>query len=60
MTEAQFHFAADIAKTKFKEHKKELTNDELLLLYGWYKQAEVGDNKTDKPGMLSFKEKYKW
>ncbi|ODV58685.1 long-chain fatty acid transporter ACB1 [Ascoidea rubescens DSM 1968] len=35
-------------------------NDELLELYGLYKQATIGDNKTDKPNAFNFKAKYKW
>ncbi|KAA8905087.1 hypothetical protein DIURU_001515 [Diutina rugosa] len=35
-------------------------NDELLKLYGLYKQATVGDNNTDKPGIMDFKGKAKW
>lgn len=35
-------------------------DDELLQLYGLYKQATVGDNTTDKPGLFDFKGKYKW
>lgn len=36
------------------------TDDELLKLYGLYKQATVGDNETTKPGMFDLKGKYKW
>ncbi|TID16712.1 hypothetical protein CANINC_004164 [Pichia inconspicua] len=39
---------------------KRPTDDELLQLYGLYKQATVGDNTTEKPGMFDFKGKYKW
>lgn len=35
-------------------------DDALLKLYGLYKQATVGDNNTDKPGMFDLKGKYKW
>ncbi|GCA62739.1 hypothetical protein KIPB_005461, partial [Kipferlia bialata] len=31
------------------------TNDELLSLYGLFKQASVGDCNTPKPGMLNLK-----
>lgn len=31
-----------------------------MKLYGLYKQATVGDNNTDKPGMFDLKGKYKW
>jgi len=36
------------------------TNDELLKLYGLYKQATVGDNNTSQPGFLDIKGKAKW
>ncbi|KAK9458230.1 acyl-CoA-binding protein [Dipodascopsis uninucleata] len=36
------------------------TDDELLNLYGLYKQATVGDNNTPKPGVFDLKGKYKW
>ncbi|EWC44985.1 hypothetical protein DRE_01044 [Drechslerella stenobrocha 248] len=36
------------------------TDDELLDLYGLYKQASVGDINTTRPGMMDFKGKYKW
>lgn len=35
-------------------------DDELLKLYGLYKQATVGDNDTAKPGIFDLKGKYKW
>lgn len=60
MSLEQFNAAATIVKTAFKKANKTLSNDELLSLYGWYKQATEGDNKTDKPGMFSFEAKAKW
>jgi diazepam-binding inhibitor (GABA receptor modulating acyl-CoA-binding protein) len=36
------------------------TDDELLKLYGLYKQSLFGDNKTDKPGFFSFRGNKKW
>ncbi|KAG0747878.1 hypothetical protein G6F57_001952 [Rhizopus arrhizus] len=35
------------------------SNDELLELYGLYKQAIVGDNETSKP-TFDIKGRYKW
>lgn len=60
MSKGQFEAAAAVVKTAFKEAGKNLSNDELLSLYGWFKQASVGDNNTDKPGMFSFEAKSKW
>lgn len=34
--------------------------DELLKLYGLYKQATVGDNNKEKPGLFNMKDRYKW
>tara|TARA_Y100000589_G_C26912369_1_gene530859 strand:- start:365 stop:634 length:270 start_codon:yes stop_codon:yes gene_type:complete len=39
---------------------KKPTNEELLMIYGLYKQATVGDVNTDRPGMLDLKGKHKW
>ena len=36
------------------------TNEELLKLYGLYKQATVGDCNTDQPGMFYMKDRAKW
>ncbi len=47
---------------KCKEAKKltNLKNEEMLLLYGYYKQATIGNNTTSKPSFLNFKESAKW
>jgi diazepam-binding inhibitor (GABA receptor modulating acyl-CoA-binding protein) len=37
-----------------------MNDDEHDLIYGLYKQGTVGDNITEKPGMLDFKGKAKW
>jgi len=39
---------------------KTLSNDELLKLYGLYKQAIVGKNTTIKPSMFNYKGLLKW
>ena len=36
------------------------TNEELLDLYGYFKQATIGDCNTDRPGMFDLKGKAKW
>jgi len=35
-------------------------NEELLEIYGLFKQANIGDVNTSRPGMLDFKGKSKW
>uniref|UniRef100_A0A3Q0S372 Acyl-CoA binding domain containing 7 n=1 Tax=Amphilophus citrinellus TaxID=61819 RepID=A0A3Q0S372_AMPCI len=47
--------AEDVKKVKAKP-----TDEELLVLYGLYKQALVGDINTERPGMLDLKGKAKW
>ncbi|XP_076869043.1 acyl-CoA-binding domain-containing protein 7 [Brachyhypopomus gauderio] len=48
-------YAEDVKKVKTRP-----SDQELLDLYGLYKQAMVGDINTDKPGMLDMKGKAKW
>jgi diazepam-binding inhibitor (GABA receptor modulating acyl-CoA-binding protein) len=36
------------------------TNDELLIVYGLYKQATLGDVNISRPGFFSFREQKKW
>ncbi|KAI1885481.1 hypothetical protein AGOR_G00204140 [Albula goreensis] len=43
-----------------KNVKTRPTDQELLDLYGLYKQAIVGDINTDKPGLMDMKGKAKW
>ena len=47
---------------KCKEAKKltNLKNEEMLLLYAYYKQATQGNNTTPKPTFFNFKETAKW
>ena len=35
-------------------------DDTMLLLYGFYKQATVGDVNTEKPSFFNFKDTSKW
>lgn len=55
---AEFTQAAD----KVNKLKEKPTDQQLLDLYGLYKQATVGDINTDRPGTFSidFKGKAKW
>ena len=50
--------AANIKKSA--DRKVKMTDDELLQVYGLYKQATVGDNNTEKPSFIQLKEKAKW
>ncbi|CAJ1062226.1 acyl-CoA-binding domain-containing protein 7 [Xyrichtys novacula] len=54
--QAEFEkMAEDVKKVKTRP-----TDQELLDLYGLYKQAIVGDVDTERPGMLDLKGKAKW
>ena len=50
----------DEAAEKLKTLTERPANDEFLNLYGLFKQATVGDNKTSKPGMFDMKGQFKW
>ena len=52
----QFQQAANVVKNL----NSDPTNEELQLLYGYYKQATVGDINIEKPGFLNFKGVKKW
>ncbi|XP_019948881.1 acyl-CoA-binding domain-containing protein 7 [Paralichthys olivaceus] len=54
--QAEFEkMADDVKKVKTKP-----SDQELLDLYGLYKQSVVGDVNVDQPGMLDMKGKAKW
>ena len=42
------------------ERRPQTTQEEMLQLYGLFKQANVGDVNVPRPGMLDFKGKAKW
>lgn len=45
---------------KSADRNVKMTNDELLEVYGLYKQATVGDNTTDKPWAIKVEASAKW
>ncbi|CEG62774.1 Putative Diazepam-binding inhibitor (GABA receptor modulator, acyl-CoA-binding protein) [Rhizopus microsporus] len=55
MPSEKFNTAAE----EVKQLSKSPSNDELLELYGLFKQATVGDNTTSKP-TFDLKGRYKW
>ncbi|CAM8996923.1 unnamed protein product [Rhodiola kirilowii] len=46
------------AKAKTLPHTQ--TNEDLLILYGLYKQASVGPVNTSRPGMFNMRDRAKW
>jgi diazepam-binding inhibitor (GABA receptor modulating acyl-CoA-binding protein) len=50
----------EAAAERLKTLTERPSNDEFLNLYGLYKQATVGDNRTSKPGMFDMKGQFKW
>jgi len=53
----EFKNAADVESKKLP---KNTSNEDLLILYGLFKQATIGDCNTDRPGLLDPKGKAKW
>ncbi|XP_064225483.1 acyl-CoA-binding protein-like [Aotus nancymaae] len=48
------------AAEEVKHLKTKPADDEVLFIYGHYRQAAVGDINTEQPGMLDFNGKAKW
>lgn len=48
------------AQKRVKELKETPSNDDLLQLYAFYKQATVGDATGSRPGMLDLKGRAKF
>ncbi len=48
------------AAERLKTLTERPSNEEFLNLYGLFKQATAGDNKTSKPGMFDMKGQFKW
>ncbi|VDO06562.1 unnamed protein product [Rodentolepis nana] len=49
----------EVAAQKMRELKG-VAEADMEELYGLYKQATVGDNNKDRPGILSLMERRKW
>ncbi|XP_071703306.1 acyl-CoA-binding protein [Rutidosis leptorrhynchoides] len=54
-------------KEEFEEHAEKIktltqspSNEDLLVLYGLYKQATVGPVNTSRPGMFNMRDRAKW
>ncbi|ODV79076.1 acyl-CoA-binding protein [Suhomyces tanzawaensis NRRL Y-17324] len=56
MVSTEFNEKADAVKNLTQRP----SDDELLKLYGLFKQATTGDNTTAQPGVFNLKGKYKW
>ncbi len=48
------------ASESVEQLSKKPDNNTLGKLYGLYKQATIGDNNTNKPGILDLKGNFKW
>ena len=48
------------AAENIKNSGKNLDNDTLLKLYGYYKQGTIGDCNTECPSFWNVKDKSKW
>ena len=49
-----------LQKTEEVKSIPEMSDDDRLDLYKYYKQATQGDNQTEKPGFFDFVGKAKW
>ena len=56
MPSAEFELAA----AKVKTPTESPSNENLLELYALFKQATVGDNNTERPGIFDLKGNAKW
>ena len=52
--------AFETAAAEVKNLASKPSDDEMLKIYGLYKQATVGDVNTSRPGMFNLTGKYKW
>merc|ERR1711884_128711 len=54
----------EIDDSKGSGKENPMSNDEKLLMYGWFKQAKVGDINTERPSgfsnSMNFEGKAKW
>lgn len=48
------------AEKQYGDSNRTLTDNDKLEFYKYYKQATLGKNTTEKPGMFSFVAKAKW
>ncbi|KAG8037671.1 hypothetical protein G9C98_005882 [Cotesia typhae] len=48
------------AALEVKELASQPSEEDLLILYGLYKQATVGDCNIDRPGIFNLKGRAKW
>jgi diazepam-binding inhibitor (GABA receptor modulator, acyl-CoA-binding protein) len=48
------------AAEEVRELKSLPSNEELLILYSWYKQATIGDVNIKEPLFFKFRDKAKW
>ncbi|KAG5638489.1 hypothetical protein H0H81_012421 [Sphagnurus paluster] len=60
MSKAKFEKAVAIIAALPKDGPIKPTQNDQLYFYKYFKQAKLGDNTTDRPGMFDFMGKAKW
>jgi len=60
MTQAKFDKAVAIVQGLPKDGPVQVSTDDKLQFYAYYKQGTIGDVNTERPGLLDFQGKYKW
>ena len=51
---AVIYVQKSMGKRQYKDTNRELTNDEKLVVYAFYKQATIGKVQGDRPGFFDF------
>ena len=52
--------SARMSSTDIADQTAALSNEDKLEFYALFKQGNVGDTNTERPGMMDFKGKAKW
>ncbi|KAF9485131.1 acyl-CoA-binding protein [Pholiota conissans] len=60
MSEAKFNKAVAIIQALPADGPIQTSTDDKLFFYKYFKQATVGNNETERPGMFNFAGKAKW
>lgn len=60
MSDIQKQFEQKLLEVKEAKMDFKPNNNQLLKLYGFYKQATEGDITTECPSMMNLKERAKW
>ncbi|KAF8632222.1 hypothetical protein AX15_001980 [Amanita polypyramis BW_CC] len=60
MSKAKFDKAVAIVQSLPKDGPVQPSNEDRLFFYMYYKQAEIGDINTERPGIFDFRGRAMW